>query len=207
MSEAALTLVRKVNYTNAGTVEFVYDADAGEFHFLQMNTRVQVEHPVTEMITGVDIVQTQIRIASGEPLPFAQADIAPTGHAIECRITADDAWNGFSPSPGRITRWAPPAQPGVRLDTHCFEGYTVPPFYDSMIAKVIAHGDTRRAAIERMKAYLGAFQIEGIATTIPFQLRVIGHRRFVDGDVTTTWVEKELLPELIQAHATSQEMS
>lgn len=196
MADAALALARAVGYRNAGTVEFVYDTRTGRFYFLEMNTRVQVEHPVTEMVTGIDIVREQIRIAMGLPLSVAQADIRVQGHAIECRINAEDAWKNFQPSPGVVARWVPPSGKGVRLDTHAFEGYRVPPYYDSMIAKIIAHGPNRGAAIERMAAALRSFDVAGIATTIPFQLRVIEHPRFRAGDVTTTWVEKHLLAEL-----------
>ncbi len=195
MAEAALALTRAAGYTNAGTVEFVYDIDSDRFYFLEMNTRVQVEHPVTEMITGIDIVREQIRIAAGERLSFSQDQVRIDGAAIECRINAEDATRGFQPIPGLITTWSPPAQTGVRLDTHCYAGYRVPPYYDSMIAKVIVRAPTREAAIEQMNRYLDGFHVEGITTTIPFQRRVITHRGFAAADVTTTWVEDELLRE------------
>ncbi len=196
MTQAALALARSVGYRNAGTVEFVYDVRAKRFYFLEMNTRVQVEHPVTEAVTGIDIVREQILIAMGRPLSFTQGDVRLQGHAIECRINAEDAWKDFRPSPGTVTRWQPPADDGVRLDTHVFEGYRVPPYYDSMVAKAIAHAPDREAAIEKMTGFLRGFRVAGIATTIPFQLKVIGHPRFADGTVTTTWVEKQLMPEL-----------
>jgi acetyl-CoA carboxylase, biotin carboxylase subunit len=196
MATAALALARAVQYRNAGTVEFVYDVRARRFYFLEMNTRVQVEHPVTEAVTGIDIVREQIQVAAGQPLSFSQADVRLSGHAIECRINAEDAWKDFRPSPGTVTRWDPKPCTGLRLDTHVFEGYRVPPYYDSMVAKAVAHAPTRAAAIEKMDSFLASFDVAGIATTIPFQRKVIGHPRFANGTVTTTWVEKELMPEL-----------
>ena len=193
MAETALALAREVGYSGAGTVEFVYDMDDGRFYFLEMNTRIQVEHPVTEMVTGIDIVQEQLRIAAGAPLSFRQADVTIAGHAIECRINAEDAPRGFVPSPGRVTRWRVPAGPDVRLDTHCYEGYLVPPFYDSMIAKLIVRGEGRQHALDQMSAALAAFAVEGVATTIPFHRAVLAHEDFRDGRVTTRWVESEFL--------------
>lgn len=196
MAKAALALAREVNYTNAGTVEFVYDVDGGHFYFLEMNTRVQVEHPVTEMVTGVDIVREQIAIASGERLSIDESGVVQRGCAVECRINAEDPKNKFMPSPGKIRRWNPPQHPNVRLDTHCFEGYVVPPYYDSMIGKAIAWASTRKDALSILGRYLEGFEIDGIATTIAFQRQVIAHERFASGQVTTTWVERELLPGL-----------
>jgi acetyl-CoA carboxylase biotin carboxylase subunit len=193
IAEAALTLARAVGYSGAGTVEFVLDLDTERFYFLEMNTRLQVEHPVTEMITGVDIVQEQLRVAANERLSFRQADLSIRGHAIECRINAEDPARGFAPSPGRVTRWTPPAGPGVRLDTHCSEGYFVPPFYDSMIGKLIVWGDNRTQSAERMAAALGDFAVEGVKTTIPFHRNVLGHGDFHQSKITTRWVENKFL--------------
>ena len=196
MAQAALALARAARYRNAGTVEFVYDVEAERFYFLEMNTRVQVEHPVTEAVTGIDIVQEQLRIAAGEPLSFGQPDVRLDGHAIECRINAEDAWKGFLPSPGTITQWDVPRAEGIRVDTHCERGYRVPPFYDSMIAKVISHGRTREEAIARMRSCLASFGVGGVATTVPFLRKAIAHPRFEQGEVTTTWVERELLSDI-----------
>lgn len=193
MRGAALALTKAAGYTNAGTVEFIYDAIEGRFYFLEMNTRVQVEHPVTEMITGVDIVAEQIRIASGLPLSFEPNSLKCDTHAIECRINAEDGDRSFRPSPGMIEEWSVPDIEGVRLDTHCYSGYAVPPFYDSLIAKVIAHGATREQAIERLERYLAKFKVVGITTTIPFHERVIKHPRFRANDVTTSWLESEFM--------------
>jgi acetyl-CoA carboxylase biotin carboxylase subunit len=193
MAEAALSLAHEVDYTSAGTVEFVYDVDAGRFYFLEMNTRLQVEHPVTEMITGVDIVQEQLRVAAGEQLSLRQEDVAMRGHAIECRINAEDAQRGFAPCPGRVTRWKPPAGPGVRLDTHCVEGTLVPPYYDSMIGKLVVQGETRAQAIERLAVALAGFVVEGVKTTIPFHRAALADPDFRAARVTTRWVESDFL--------------
>ena len=193
MAEAALALAHEVGYSSAGTVEFVYDMDAGRFYFLEMNTRLQVEHPVTEMITGIDIVQEQLRVAAGERLSVRQDEVAIRGHAIECRINAEDPANAFAPSPGRVTRWAPPVGANVRLDTHCAQGYFVPPFYDSMIGKLVVRGDSRAQATERMTAALAGFVVEGVKTTIPFHREVLGHKDFREARITTRWVEGDFL--------------
>jgi acetyl-CoA carboxylase biotin carboxylase subunit len=187
LTGAALRLCRAAAYENAGTVEFILDGQ-GRFYFLEVNTRIQVEHPVTEMVTGIDLVGEQIRIAAGEPLPFTQDAVRFDGHAIECRITAEDPVT-FAPSPGRITTFVPPGGFGVRVDTHCFGGYTVPPHYDSLIAKVIAHGPTRAAAIARMRRALGEFLLEGVRSTIPFHARLLADPRFVEGAYSTTFLE------------------
>ena len=194
IAEAALALARAVGYTGAGTVEFVLDADTGRYYFLEMNTRLQVEHPVTEMITGVDIVQEQLRVAANERLSFRQSQVAIRGHAIECRINAEDPARGFAPSPGRVTRWAPPGGPGVRLDTHCSEGCFVPPYYDSMIGKLVVWGENDAQSAARMAAALGAFAVEGVNTTIAFHRDVLGHADFRASRITTRWVENEFLP-------------
>jgi acetyl-CoA carboxylase biotin carboxylase subunit len=187
LTAAALRLCRAAGYENAGTVEFILDGE-GHFYFLEVNTRIQVEHPVTEMVTGIDLVREQIRIAAGEPLPFTQEGVRFDGHAIECRVTAEDPAT-FVPSPGRITTFVPPGGFGVRVDSHCFAGYTVPPHYDSLIAKVIAHAPTRAAAIARMRRALGEFLLEGIKSTLPFHARLLADPRFVEGAYSTTFLE------------------
>ena len=191
--EAAATAARRIGYESAGTVEFMLDQDANKFYFLEMNTRIQVEHPVTEMITGVDLVQEQLRIASGNPLPFTQADVRFFGHSIECRITAESALRGFQPSPGRLTEWAPPTGPGLRIDTHCYPGYVVPPFYDSMIAKLITRGASRAEAIQRMKDALMDFRVEGIETNIPFLAWLMDEQDYLEGRLNTRWLEQKKL--------------
>jgi acetyl-CoA carboxylase biotin carboxylase subunit len=192
LTEAALTLTRAVGYESAGTVEFVLDPATERFSFIEMNTRIQVEHPVTEMITGLDLVALQLRLAAGEPLPLEQGDVNLTGHAIECRINAESAEHGFRPSPGTVRAWVPPSGDGVRVDTHIEPGATVPPFYDSLLAKLIAHGRDRADATARLREALAAFQVEGVATTIGFHRRLIDHPDFVAGRVHTRWVEEEL---------------
>ena len=192
LGEAALAIARDVKYEGAGTVEFVLEGETGRFAFIEMNTRIQVEHPVTEMITGVDLVAAQLQLAAGERLPFRQADVTISGHAVECRINAEDPDAGFRPSPGRITRWIPPEGPGLRVDTHVEAGTTVPPFYDSLLAKVIAHGRDRKAAIQRMAQALDRVDVDGIATTLPFHRGILVHPDFVAGRIHTRWVEDEL---------------
>lgn len=184
--EAALALARALDYRSAGTVEFLVDSDAAAFYFLEMNTRIQVEHPVTEMVTGIDLVEQQLRVAAGAGIAMSQDDIGISGHAIECRINAEDPDRGFMPSPGLITRWEAPQGPFIRLDTHCEAGYRVPPYYDSLLGKLIVHGPTREAACVRMRSALAAFRIEGVATTIPLLARVIAEPRFAAGHVSTT---------------------
>lgn len=188
--EAAVKLAKNISYESAGTVEFIVDQDAGRFYFLEMNTRIQVEHPVTEMVTGVDIVQEQINIANGGRLPFAQEDIRFSGHAIECRVNAEKPEENFRPTPGVITRWEIPQGPGVRVDTHCQHGYKVPFFYDSLIAKVIVHGSDREHARRRMQAALEEFMAEGVSTTIPYLLKVLRTPDFAEGKVNTRILEK-----------------
>ncbi len=195
MGEAAVTLLRQVGYRNAGTVEFILDMDTGEFYFLEVNTRIQVEHPVTEMVTGVDLVVEQLRVAGGAPLSFRQEDIRLRGHAIECRINAEAPAQGFRPSPGRITQWLAPSGEGLRLDTHCRTGAFIPPYYDSMIAKVIALGADRAHAVARMSQALDAFRVEGIDTTIDFHRTVLRHPDFLANRVTTRWVEETFIPQ------------
>jgi acetyl-CoA carboxylase biotin carboxylase subunit len=188
MGEAAVAAAKAVNYSGAGTIEFIYDKD-GNFYFMEMNTRIQVEHPVTEMITGIDLIKEQIRVAAGEPLSIAQEDIVLDGWSIECRVNAEDPDKNFMPCPGKITRYLPPGGFGVRVDSGAYEGYTVNPFYDSMIAKLIVWAPTREEAILRMHRALSEFKIEGIKTTIPFHLKVLRHEKFIEGDVTTKFLE------------------
>lgn len=187
---AAVKLVKNISYENAGTVEFIFDQDEGKFYFLEMNTRIQVEHPVTEMVTGVDIVEEQINVASGEKLHFSQADIQFNGHSMECRINAEKPEEGFRPTPGIITKWEIPQGPGVRVDSHCYQGYKVPIFYDSLIAKLIVHGADRDHATRRMLAALGEFNVEGISTTLPFLQKVLRTPDFANGRVNTRILEK-----------------
>ncbi|MBI3455618.1 MAG: acetyl-CoA carboxylase biotin carboxylase subunit [Candidatus Rokubacteria bacterium] len=190
LTAAALRLCRAAGYESAGTVEFVLDGE-GRFYFLEMNTRIQVEHPVTEMVTGIDLVREQIRIAAGEPMSLTQETAACRGHAIECRITAEDPVT-FTPNPGRISTYLPPGGLGVRVDSHCFGGYTIPPHYDSLVAKVIAHGADRAEAIARMRRALSEFLLEGIKTTIPFHARLLQDPRFVEGAYSTTFLETHI---------------
>jgi acetyl-CoA carboxylase biotin carboxylase subunit len=190
LTGAALRLCRAAGYESAGTVEFLLDA-SGRFYFLEVNTRIQVEHPVTEMITGIDLVRAQIRIADGEPLGLSQKDVAFRGHAIECRVTAEDPVS-FTPSPGRITAYAAPGGLGVRVDSHCVAGYAVPPYYDSLVAKVITHGADRAEALARMRRAVAEFIVEGIKTTLPLHARLLADPRFVAGDYSTTFLESGL---------------
>ncbi|MFZ4757445.1 MAG: acetyl-CoA carboxylase biotin carboxylase subunit [Burkholderiaceae bacterium] len=180
---------RKIGYRGAGTFEFLFEN--GEFFFIEMNTRVQVEHPVTEAITGIDIVQEQIRIAAGEKLRFRQRDIVFRGHAIECRINAEDPFK-FTPSPGRITSWHPPGGPGIRVDSHAYANYFVPPNYDSMIGKVIAYGDTREQALRRMRIALSEMVVEGIQTNLPLHRELLADARFVAGGTSIHYLESRL---------------
>ena len=189
--EAAARLIRAAEYSGAATVEFLMD-ERQNFYMLEVNTRIQVEHPVTEMVTGVDLVQTMIRVAAGEPLPFRQKDLGTSGHAIECRINAEDPEAGFRPSPGRITQFEPPGGPGVRLDTHAVAGYAVPPNYDSMIGKLIVHADDRAQAITRMARALREFQVGPIKTTIPLHLRLMENSSFRQGGIDIHFLERLL---------------
>jgi len=179
LAEAALALAKAINYENAGTIEFLVD-ETGGFYFLEMNTRIQVEHPVTEMVTGIDLVREQIRIAAGEPLGYDQSAVRINGHAIECRINAEDP-ERFVPSPGAIQSWVPPGGFGVRVDSHCFASYVVPPNYDSLLAKLVVHGRDRAEAVERMRRALAEFVVEGVKTTIPFHWRLLHDPAFLAG--------------------------
>lgn len=190
---AAVTAASRIGYESAGTVEFIYDQDTAQFYFLEMNTRIQVEHPVTEMITGLDLVQAQLRIAAGQPLGIPQSDVRFVGHAVECRVNAESPAHSFRPSPGVITVWQPPTEPGVRVDTHCFPGYRVPPYYDSLLAKVITHGADRAEALARMQRALAGFDVQGVDTTIPFLRSVVSDPEFLAGQVNTRWIEEHKL--------------
>jgi len=189
MGERCVEACKAVGYRSAGTMEFLYQD--GEFYFIEMNTRIQVEHPVTELITRIDLVKAQLLIAAGEKLPYTQADVQIRGHAIECRINAEDA-KTFMPSPGPIRLWHPPGGPGVRIDSHVYSGYNVPPNYDSLIGKVITHGETREAAIARMKNALGEMVIEGIKTNIALHQEIFSHQAFAAGGQDIHYLERRL---------------
>jgi acetyl-CoA carboxylase biotin carboxylase subunit len=191
IGEAAVRAAKAAGYTNAGTVEFLLDSHKN-FYFMEMNTRVQVEHPVTEAITGIDIVREQIRIASGEKLVHVQKDVEIKGHAIECRITAEDPDKGFSPSLGTIQSLVLPGGFGVRVDTHMYAGYTIPPYYDSLLGKLIVWGEDRNEAISRMTRCLSEFQILGIKTNIPFHLRIMANSFYRRGELTTSFITRRM---------------
>ena len=193
MGNAAISAAKSIGYEGAGTVEFLVDDD-DNFYFMEMNTRIQVEHPVTEMVTGVDLIAEQIKIASGLKLEFNQDDIHLNGHAIECRINAEDPSHNFRPSPGKITGWLPPGGPGVRVDSHVYTGYEIPPFYDSLIGKLIVWGKDRNTAIKRMNRALNECAVTGIPTTINFHLALLNKTEFKEGKIHTKYVEEELLP-------------
>ena len=189
MGDAAVKAAEAVGYTGAGTVEFIFDYRENKFYFMEMNTRIQVEHPVTEMVTGVDLIQEQIKVANGEYLPLKQEEVTFNGWAIECRINAENPEKNFMPSAGEIKMYLPPGGLGVRVDSAAYPGYVIPPYYDSMIAKVITYGKTREEAIARMKRALQEFVIEGVYTTIPFHLRLLEHETFVSGNFNTKFLE------------------
>lgn len=189
MGDAAVAAAKAVQYSGAGTVEFIFDHNTGEFYFMEMNTRIQVEHPVTEMVTGIDLIKQQIMVASGEKLAFSQEEISFKGWSIECRINAENPDKNFMPSPGKITMYLAPGGPGVRVDSAAYPGYTIPPYYDSMIAKVITYGASRNEAIAKMIRALDEFVIEGIETTIPFHIRLLENETFVSGDFNTKFLE------------------
>ena len=194
MGNAAIAAAKSINYEGAGTVEFLVDENE-KFYFMEMNTRIQVEHPVTEMVTGVDLIAEQIKIAAGQNLEFNQEQIQLNGHAIECRINAEDPTHNFRPSPGRITGWLPPGGPGVRVDSHVYTGYEIPPFYDSLIGKLIVWGKDRNTAIKRMNRALNECAVTGIPTTINFHLNLLEKQKFKEGKIHTKYVEEELLPD------------
>ena len=191
MGKAAKRIGELANYTNAGTVEFIVD-ESGNFYFLEVNKRIQVEHPITEEVTGWDLVKMQIMIAAGEPVKLSQSDVHFKGHAIECRVNAEDPFNNFRPSPGRVEMYYPPGGRGVRLESHAYSGYTIPPNYDSLIAKVVAYGKDRREAMDRMSRALGEYLITGIKTTIPFELAILQDPNFRRGVYSTNFVEQLL---------------
>ncbi|MBP0022361.1 MAG: acetyl-CoA carboxylase biotin carboxylase subunit [Cyanobacteria bacterium SBLK] len=191
MGEAAVSAAKSINYVGAGTVEFLMDR-GGEFYFMEMNTRIQVEHPVTEMVTGLDLITEQIRIAQGEELRVTQEDIELKGHAIECRINAEDPAHNFRPHPGRISAYLPPGGPGVRIDSHVYTDYEIPPYYDSLIGKLIVWGPNRETAIRRMKRALQECAIAGIPTTIDFHTKILNSPAFLAGEVYTNFIEKHM---------------
>lgn len=195
LHESAVALAASVNYRNAGTCEFLFDVKRQEFYFIEVNARIQVEHPVSEMISGFDLVQEQIRIAGGADLSVRQDEVKLNGHAIECRINAEDVGRDFLPSPGRITRWEPPQGDGIRLDSHMTQGAMIPPFYDSMVGKLIVHGSDRADAISRLSAALEAFVVEGVPTTIDLHREIVAHPDFIENRIHTRWLEQVLLPE------------
>ncbi|MBS4176384.1 acetyl-CoA carboxylase biotin carboxylase subunit [Lederbergia citrea] len=189
MGDAAVKAAKAVDYTGAGTIEFIYDYRNRKYYFMEMNTRIQVEHPITEMVTGVDLIKEMINVASGEPLSISQDEIQFNGFSIECRINAENPEKNFMPSAGRIDMYLPPGGYGVRVDSGAYPGYTIPPYYDSMIAKVISYGATREEAIARMKRALEEFIIEGVKTTIPFHLNLLDHETFISGDFNTKFLD------------------
>jgi acetyl-CoA carboxylase biotin carboxylase subunit len=190
MGQAAVKVAKAINYEGAGTIEFILSGD--QFYFMEMNTRIQVEHPVTEAITGIDLVKEQILVASGKPLSIKQSEVRFNGHAIECRVNAEDPDHNFLPSPGRIDAYIAPGGPGVRIDSHCYPGYSIPPFYDSLVSKLIVWGRDRNEAIQRMQRALDEYAITGIKTTIPFHLKVLAHPIFQRGEATTDFIEKHM---------------
>lgn len=194
MGDAAVAAVKAANYSSVGTIEFLLDRH-NQFYFIEMNTRIQVEHPVTELVTGVDLIKEQIRIAAGEPLTFKQEDIQVRGWAIECRINAENTEKNFMPSPGTIEYYHVPGGPGIRVDSAVYQGYTIPPYYDSMVGKLIVWGGDREEAIQRMKRALEEFVIEGIHTTIPFHLKVLDNAFFRRGEVYTNFIQRRILGE------------
>lgn len=189
MGEAAIRAAKAVEYYNAGTIEFIYDLDEDKFYFMEMNTRIQVEHPVTEMVTGVDLVKLQIKVAMGEKLPYTQEDIQINGHAIEFRINAENPYKNFMPSPGKITQYLTPGGYGVRIESACYNNYMIPPYYDSMVAKLIVHQPSRDEAIMTGLRALNEFVVMGIDTTIPFHIRLLGHPVFREGFFSTKFLE------------------
>ncbi|MFW6205553.1 MAG: acetyl-CoA carboxylase biotin carboxylase subunit, partial [Actinomycetota bacterium] len=190
MHEAAVTYARRLGYRGAGTVEFLVDLERGSFYFLEMNARIQVEHPVTEAITGVDLVAEQIAVAEGQPLRLR--DVSLSGHAIECRINCEDWLQDFRPTPGTVTRFAVPVGSGLRVDTHLQAGDEIPPYYDSLVAKLIASGRDRAEAVERLRSALARFTVEGVATTVPMHLALTREPEFLAGGVDTAWFPRFL---------------
>ena len=189
LTSAAVRAIEAVKYRNAGTIEFLFDQKTQQFYFMEMNTRIQVEHPVTERVTGIDLIKEQIRVAAGEKLSFRQKDVQINGHAIEFRVNAENPYKDFAPSPGKIEFLHMPAGPGVRVDSHAYSGYVIPPHYDSMIGKIIVHAENRRAAITRLSRALAEFMIEGVATTVPLGQALLVDARFERGEYTTSFIE------------------
>jgi len=206
MGKAAVRLAKRVGYRSAGTVEFLLDED-GSFYFMEMNTRIQVEHPVTEMVTGFDLMKWMIRVAAGEKFDFTQDDVKVTGHSIECRINAENPERDFMPCPGRVFYYHAPGGPGVRVDTHIYSDYLVPPYYDSLLAKIIVHGKDREEAVARMRRALAECVFEGLPTSTPFHLEVLNNPVFLEGKATTRFLEEELthLQEGLRVRAKSEE--
>jgi acetyl-CoA carboxylase biotin carboxylase subunit len=198
MRDSGVAFGRALGLDSAGTVEFIYDVERADFAFLEFNARIQVEHPVTELVTGVDLVAQQLHSAAGEPLSVAQSNIAVTGHAIEARITAESPERGFVPQPGTVTHWRAPSGPGIRVDSHCASGYVVTPYYDSLLAKVIAHGPDRDTAADRLAAALDALEVQGVPTTARFARFAIDHPDFRAGAVTTDWIGSTALPDYLE---------
>lgn len=196
MGKTAVNVAKTIGYNSAGTVEFLLDKN-GSFYFMEMNTRIQVEHPVTEMVTEIDLIKEQIKIAAGEKLSFKQEDINLTGHAIECRINAEDPYNNFRPCPGKIENIHLPGGNGIRVDTAMFYGYVIPPYYDSMVAKLIVKGENRDEAIAKMRSALGEFIVEGVTTNLDFQYELINNEKFIKGDISTHFIENEY-PEVLK---------
>ncbi len=203
IGEAAVRLCKHVNYRSAGTIECILDPASQRFYFMEMNTRIQVEHPVTEMVCGIDLVKAQIRIASGERIELLQADVRLHGHAIECRINAEDPEQDFQPKPGKVQRYSPPGGIGVRMDSHIFSGYVVPPFYDSLLGKVICWGESRAEAIARMQRALQELEIDGVQTTREFHLQLIGSPDFAQAKIHTRYIQDTYLKQLAEARKAS----
>lgn len=195
MGEASVKAAKAVNYVGAGTIEYIFDRKTKEFYFMEMNTRIQVEHPVTEMVTGVDLIKEQIKIANNEKLSITQDDIDLNGHSIECRINAENPFKNFMPSAGTVDMYLAPGGLGVRVDSAVYPGYSIPPYYDSMVAKLIVHAPTREEAIQRMKRALDEFIVEGVHTTIPFHQRIMNHEVFKKGDFNTNFLEENPIVE------------
>jgi acetyl-CoA carboxylase biotin carboxylase subunit len=204
MGEAAVNAARAVNYYNAGTVEFIFNPTDSTFYFLEMNTRLQVEHPVTELTTGLDLVQWQIRVAAGERFPYSQEQLAQRGHAIECRVYAEDPADGFLPSTGKLLQYIEPRGPGIRVDSGFRAGDDVTHFYDPLLAKLIVHGEFRELAIQKMQAALGEFIVHGVTTNIDFMQDVLSHEDFANGKVSTRWVEQNLESDSLLSFAREQ---
>jgi acetyl-CoA carboxylase biotin carboxylase subunit len=199
MGKAAVKAAKAVNYTNAGTIEFLLNED-GDFYFMEMNTRIQVEHPVTEEITGIDLIKEQIKVAAGEKLSFSQRDIGINGHVIECRINAENPYNNFAPSPGLVSLFVPSGGIGIRIDSHVYSGYRIPPNYDSMIAKLIIKGKDRADALSRCRRALEEFIVEGVNTTIPLTLAVVNNKDFASGKYDTGFLERTIKEGLLSSN-------